>query len=183
LEPSWSWMRAILGRVRMESEMDAELRFHIEALVQTRMKPRRVSYAPAWQSKQRHPDVLYEGHYRTVKKAACPQAKRAAVIDGADAGKDANLVRTAARYRIDTARIAGAVRAELTSVRSAKPRSSESSSKQAAGKTKTAAPGPARESNSRASAFLTGAALVAPPFLMLPDRMAFPSPQSASLHP
>jgi len=26
-----SWMRAMLGRTRMESEMDAELRFHMEA--------------------------------------------------------------------------------------------------------------------------------------------------------
>ncbi len=26
-----SWMRAIVGRSRMESEMDAELRFHMEA--------------------------------------------------------------------------------------------------------------------------------------------------------
>jgi len=26
-----SWLRAIIGRSRMESEMDAELRFHVEA--------------------------------------------------------------------------------------------------------------------------------------------------------
>src|SRR6266446_5697486 len=29
-----SWLRAIIGRSRMESEMDAELRFHIEAYAQ-----------------------------------------------------------------------------------------------------------------------------------------------------
>jgi len=27
----WSWLRAILWRTRVESEMDAELRFHVEA--------------------------------------------------------------------------------------------------------------------------------------------------------
>jgi ParB family transcriptional regulator, chromosome partitioning protein len=67
----------------------------IEALVQIRtksledsgVKPLRVSHAPAWQVKQRNPDVLYEGHYRTVKKAECPQTKPAVVVDGADAGK------------------------------------------------------------------------------------------------
>ncbi len=70
-------------------------RLKIEALVQIRMKPLeaagekplRVSHAPAWQEKKRSPDVLYEGHYRTVKKAECPQTKLAVVIDGADAGK------------------------------------------------------------------------------------------------
>lgn len=70
-------------------------RMKIEALVQIRtksledsgVKPLRVSHAPAWQVKQRDPDVLYEGHYRTVKKAECPQAKPAVVVDGADAGK------------------------------------------------------------------------------------------------
>lgn len=70
-------------------------RMKIDALVQIRMKPLeaagekplRVSHAPAWQVKQRNPDVLYEGHYRTVKKAECPQTKPAVVIDGTDAGK------------------------------------------------------------------------------------------------
>ncbi len=72
-----------------------------KALVQTRMKPLeaagekplRVSHAPAWQSKPRHPDVLYEGHYLTVKTAACPQTKPAVVIDGADAGKVLHVCR------------------------------------------------------------------------------------------
>src|SRR6266852_2636013 len=70
-------------------------RMKIEALVQIRMQPHeaaganpsRVSHAPAWQAKQRNPEVLYEGHYRAVKKAECPQTKPAVVIDGTDAGK------------------------------------------------------------------------------------------------
>jgi ParB family chromosome partitioning protein len=70
-------------------------RMKVEALVQIRMKPLeeagekplRVSHAPAWQIKQRNPDVLYEGHYRTAKKAECPQTRLAVVMDGTDAGK------------------------------------------------------------------------------------------------
>jgi ParB family chromosome partitioning protein len=70
-------------------------RMKTEALVQIRMKPLeaagekplRISHAPAWQSEQRLPDVLYEGHYRTVKKAECPQTKAAVVMDGSEAGK------------------------------------------------------------------------------------------------
>jgi ParB family chromosome partitioning protein len=76
-------------------------RMKIEALVQIRMKPLeaageeplRVSHAPAWQTKHRNPDVLYEGTYRTVKKAECPQTKPAVVIDGADAGKVLHVCR------------------------------------------------------------------------------------------
>ena len=52
----------------------------IEALVESRMKPLeaagekplRVSRAPAWQSKPRHPDVLYEGHYLTSEDSGVP---------------------------------------------------------------------------------------------------------------
>jgi hypothetical protein len=29
-----SWMRAMMGRTRMENEMDAELRFHMQAYVE-----------------------------------------------------------------------------------------------------------------------------------------------------
>ena len=29
-----SWLRAVVGRTRMESEMDSELRFHIEAFAE-----------------------------------------------------------------------------------------------------------------------------------------------------
>jgi hypothetical protein len=73
----------------------------VEALVQIRMKPLeaagekplRVSHDPAWQVKQRNPDVLYEGHHRTVKKAECPQTKAAVVIDGVDAGKVLHVCR------------------------------------------------------------------------------------------
>ncbi len=76
-------------------------RLKIEALVQIRTKPLeaagekplRISLAPAWQTKQRSPDVLYEGNYRTVKKAECPQTKTAVVIDGADAGKVLHVCR------------------------------------------------------------------------------------------
>src|SRR5882724_6022270 len=76
-------------------------RMKIEALVQIRSKsleetgekPLRVSHAPAWQVKQRNPDVLYEGHYGTVKKAECPQTRPAVVMDGADAGKVLHVCR------------------------------------------------------------------------------------------
>jgi len=56
-------------------------------------KPLRVSHAPTWQAKQRNTDVLYEGQYRTVKKAECPQTKPAVVIDGADAGRVLHVCR------------------------------------------------------------------------------------------
>jgi ParB family chromosome partitioning protein len=71
-------------------------RAKVEALVLIRTqpleaageKPLRVSQAPAWQSKNPQPGVLYEGQYRKVsKKAECPQTKPAVVIDGPDAGK------------------------------------------------------------------------------------------------
>jgi ParB family chromosome partitioning protein len=76
-------------------------RMKTEAFVQIRMKPLeavgekplRISHAPAWQAKQRNPDVLYEGQYRTVKKGECPQTKSAVVIDGTDAGKVLHVCR------------------------------------------------------------------------------------------
>jgi ParB family chromosome partitioning protein len=76
-------------------------RMKVDALVQIRMKPLetkgekplRISHAPAWQVKRRDADVLYEGHYRTVKKAECPQTKPAVVIDGADAGRVLHVCR------------------------------------------------------------------------------------------
>jgi ParB family transcriptional regulator, chromosome partitioning protein len=76
-------------------------RMKIEALVQIRMKPLeaagekplRVSQALAWQVKQRNSDVLHEGHYRTVKKAECPQTRPAIVMDGANAGKVLHVCR------------------------------------------------------------------------------------------
>jgi ParB family transcriptional regulator, chromosome partitioning protein len=70
-------------------------RAKVEALVQIRMKPLeesgekplRVSNAPAWQTKQPQPDVLYEGQYRRIaKKGECPQTKAAVVVDGVKAG-------------------------------------------------------------------------------------------------
>jgi hypothetical protein len=76
-------------------------RMKVEALVQIRMKPveaaaekpLRVSHVPAWQVKQRNPDVLYEGHYRTVRKAEWPQTRPAVVTDGTDAGKVLHVCR------------------------------------------------------------------------------------------
>jgi len=76
-------------------------RMKIEALVQIRMKPLeatgekplRISHAPTWQIKRHDPDVLYEGQYRTVKKAECPQTKPAVVIDGTDVGKVLHVCR------------------------------------------------------------------------------------------
>jgi len=73
----------------------------VEAFVQIRTKaleesgetPLRVSHAPSWQTKQRSPDVLYEGHYRTVKKGECPQTKPAVVMDGTEAGKVLHICR------------------------------------------------------------------------------------------
>jgi len=49
-------------------------------------KPLRVSEAPSWQPNGHRPDVLYNGQFRTVKKAECPHTKPAVVIDGAHAG-------------------------------------------------------------------------------------------------
>ena len=42
---------------------------------------------------RRSPDVFFAGQYRTVKKAECPQAIPAVVIDGADAGKVLHICR------------------------------------------------------------------------------------------
>jgi ParB/RepB/Spo0J family partition protein len=76
----------------------------VEALVQIRVKPLqmagekplRISHAPAWQAKDRNPDVSYEGEYRIAqKKAECPHAKPAVVIDGPDAGKLLHVERAA----------------------------------------------------------------------------------------
>ena len=69
-------------------------RAKVEVLVQLRVKPfeesgekpLRVSEAPSWQPNGHRPDVLYNGQFRTVKKAECPHTKPAVVIDGAHAG-------------------------------------------------------------------------------------------------
>jgi ParB family chromosome partitioning protein len=76
-------------------------RAKVEALVQIRIKPLeekgekplRVSHAPTWQTKSRKADVLYDGQYRTVKKAECPQTKSAVVIDGQKAGNMLHVCR------------------------------------------------------------------------------------------
>jgi ParB family chromosome partitioning protein len=84
-----------VGRKKSICTDRACYRAKVEALVQIRVKPLeesgekplRVSQAPAWQAKSRKPDVLYDGQYRTVKKAECPQTKPAVVIDGPEAGR------------------------------------------------------------------------------------------------
>lgn len=76
-------------------------RMKVEAFVQIRTKPLeaagerplRISHDPAWQAKERNPDVLYEGHYRTVKEGECPRTKSAVVIDGTEAGKVLHVCR------------------------------------------------------------------------------------------
>jgi ParB family transcriptional regulator, chromosome partitioning protein len=76
-------------------------RAKVEALVQIRIKPLeekgerplRVSHAPAWQTKRGKADVLYDGQYRTVKKAECPQTKLAVAVDGQKAGNVFHICR------------------------------------------------------------------------------------------
>jgi ParB family chromosome partitioning protein len=76
-------------------------RTKVEALVQIRMKPLeargekplRISHVPGWQAHTRVADVLYDGQYRTVKKAECPQTKPAVVIDGREAGEVVHVCR------------------------------------------------------------------------------------------
>jgi len=63
------------------------VQIRIKPLEESGEQPLRVSQAPAWQAKTRKADVLYDGQYRTVKKADCPQTKPAVVIDGPEAGK------------------------------------------------------------------------------------------------
>jgi len=76
-------------------------RAKVEALVQIRMKPLeakgeqplRISHVPGWQAHSRKSDVLYDGQYRTVKKAECPQTKPAVVVDGREAGRVVHVCR------------------------------------------------------------------------------------------
>jgi len=76
-------------------------RVKVEALVQIRVKPLeakgekplRISHVPGWQAHSRKADVLYDGQYRTVKKAECPQTKPAVVIDGREAGNVVHVCR------------------------------------------------------------------------------------------
>jgi ParB family chromosome partitioning protein len=74
-------------------KVEAFVQIRTKALEESGQKPLRVSHAPAWQTKQRNLDVLYEGHYRMVKKAECPQTQPAVVIDGIDAGKVLHVCR------------------------------------------------------------------------------------------
>jgi ParB family transcriptional regulator, chromosome partitioning protein len=68
----------------------------VEALVQIRVrpleaageKPLRVSHTPPWQVRNRDSEVLYDGQFRAVAKAAeCPHTQPAVVVDGEGAGR------------------------------------------------------------------------------------------------
>jgi len=80
-------------RACYRTKIEALVRLRVKPLEEKGEKPLLVSLAPTWQAKQRNPDVLYEGHYRTAKKAECPQTRPAVVIDGADAGKVLHVCR------------------------------------------------------------------------------------------
>jgi len=74
-------------RARYRAKVAALVQIRMQPLEESGEKPLRVSQAPAWQSKNPQPDVLYEGQYRRIaKKAKCPHTKPAVVIDGAQAG-------------------------------------------------------------------------------------------------
>ena len=80
-------------RACYRAKVEAFVQIRTKALEEAGQTPLRVSHAPAWQTKQRSPDVLYEGHYRAVKKAECPQTKSAVVIDGIHAGRVLHVCR------------------------------------------------------------------------------------------
>ncbi|MGC2721387.1 MAG: ParB/RepB/Spo0J family partition protein, partial [Candidatus Acidiferrales bacterium] len=74
----------------------------VEALVQIRVrpletageKPLRVSHTPPWQVRNRDSEVLYDGQFRTVGKAAeCPHTHSAVVVDGEGAGRVLHVCR------------------------------------------------------------------------------------------
>ena len=74
----------------------------VEALVQIRVrpletageKPLRVSHTPPWQVRNRDSEVLYDGQFRTVGKAAeCPHTHSAVVVDGKGAGRVLHVCR------------------------------------------------------------------------------------------
>jgi len=74
----------------------------VEALIQIRIrpletageKPLRVSHTPPWQVRNRDSEVLYNGQFRTVGKAAeCPHTKSAVVVDGEGAGRVLHVCR------------------------------------------------------------------------------------------
>jgi ParB family transcriptional regulator, chromosome partitioning protein len=74
----------------------------VEALVQIRVRPLaaagedplRVSHTPPWQVRNRDSEVLYDGQFRTVGKAAeCPHTQSAVVVDGEGAGRLVHVCR------------------------------------------------------------------------------------------
>src|SRR5215467_8976758 len=70
-----SWLRAVTGRSRMESEMDAELRFHIEAFAEDLSK-RGVSREEAL----RRARIEFGGVERA--KEECREARGVSLFDG-----------------------------------------------------------------------------------------------------
>ena len=70
-----SWLRALLRRSRMESEMDAELRFHMEAFAEDL-----VSSGVAREEAMRHSRLEFGGVERA--KEECREARGAHLIDG-----------------------------------------------------------------------------------------------------
>ena len=74
----------------------------VEALVQIQVrplealgeKPLRVSHTPPWQVRNRDSEVLYDGQFRTVGKAAeCKHTQSAIVVDGQGAGRLVHVCR------------------------------------------------------------------------------------------
>jgi ParB family transcriptional regulator, chromosome partitioning protein len=74
-------------RACYHAKVEALVQLRVKPLEESGEKPLRVSQAPPWQAKTRKAYVLYDGQFRTVKKAECPQTKPAVVIDGPEAGK------------------------------------------------------------------------------------------------
>jgi ParB family transcriptional regulator, chromosome partitioning protein len=74
-------------RACYHAKVEALVQLRVKPLEESGEKPLRVSQAPPWQAKTRKANVLYDGQFRTVKKAECPQTKPAVVIDGPEAGK------------------------------------------------------------------------------------------------
>src|SRR5215831_13804286 len=70
-----SWLRAVIGRARMESEMDAELRFHIEAFAEDLVR----SGVPREEA-MRRARIEFGGVERA--KEECREARGVSLFDG-----------------------------------------------------------------------------------------------------
>src|SRR5215468_8105984 len=69
------WLRAVVGRSRMESEMNAELRFHIEAFAEDLMRR-----GVAREEAIRRARIEFGGVERT--KEECREARGISLLDG-----------------------------------------------------------------------------------------------------